>query len=105
MHSFNVARLLHLDVWILTSYREQAKASSVRTRELIKGIFRFTETYQNPFVRSRKQVETGSLTYNIRFHMSVHRLNLRQQWSGHKTVPSAVVSTFNLSKALVTSLV
>ena len=72
-----MARLLHLDVWILTSYREQARVRSVRTRELVNAIFRFTETYQKRFVRSRKQVETCSLTYNSLFYVSAHRLDLR----------------------------
>ena len=72
-----MARLLHLDVWILTSYREQARVRSVRARELVNGIFRFTETYQKPFDRSREQVEICSLTYKMRFHISAHRLDLR----------------------------
>jgi hypothetical protein len=88
-----MARLLHFDVRLLTSYREQSKVSSVRTRELFKGFWGFMETYQKPFDRSRKQVETCSLTYNMRFHISVHRFDLQLQLSDHKAVAATIAST------------
>jgi hypothetical protein len=46
-----VARSLHLDVRLLTCYREQAKVSSVRTREYIHaGIFPYLKRISDRFI-------------------------------------------------------
>lgn len=62
-YSYDVARLLHFDVRLLTCYREQAKVSSVRTRELFNRSFRFAKTYLHAFVRSRELLHCLNVPY------------------------------------------
>ena len=50
-HALDVERSLHLDVRLLTCYREQAKVSSVRTREYIHaGIFPYLKRISDRFI-------------------------------------------------------
>jgi hypothetical protein len=62
-----MARLLHLDVSLLTSYRELAKTCDLCYRNRSRAFFGSWNLVKIPFDRLREQVETCSLTYKYAF--------------------------------------